>query len=52
MIITTDRITTTANTVTGISALLASQGIYPQYTAFLAAFSHFISGYFTNKGSI
>ncbi len=51
MIINSDKITTTANTVTGISALLASQGVYPQYTAFLAAFSHFISGYFTNKAA-
>jgi hypothetical protein len=51
MIINADKITTTANTVTGISALLAANGVFPQYLGFVATFSHFVSGYFTNKSS-
>ncbi len=51
MVINSDNITTTTTTITGISALLAAQGIYPQYLGFIAALSHFIGGYFTNKPS-
>jgi len=49
MAMKTDEITTVSNTVTGICALLAANGIYPQYLGFVAALSHFVSGYFTNK---
>ena len=49
MIINPDKITTVASTVTGISSILAISGVYPQYTGFLAALSHFVSGWFTNK---
>lgn len=45
----TDKITTTANSITAITAILAANGVYPQYLGFIAGLSHFVGGYFTNK---
>ncbi|WP_156341511.1 hypothetical protein [Pseudanabaena sp. 'Roaring Creek'] len=49
MIVNPDQITTTTGAITAISATLASSGIYPQYLGLLAAISHVIGAWFTNK---